>query len=92
MINIENLAQMTGFNRDEQPHIILNKEVCRTCSRHECVQACPAQCFSFNTASNRLDVAYENCLECGTCYVICDKKAIDWTYPRGGFGVQYRMT
>ncbi len=92
MINIENLAQMTRFNRDKQAHIILNKDLCRTCSHHACVQACPAKCYTLNTEANRLDVAYENCLECGTCYVICDKKAIDWTYPRGGFGVHYRMT
>jgi ferredoxin like protein len=92
MINIENLNQITKFEKDEQPHIILKKEICRMCGEHACVRACPAQCYTFNEATGRLDVVYENCLECGTCYVICDKKAVDWTYPRGGFGVSYRMT
>jgi ferredoxin like protein len=92
MINIENLSRITYFNRDEQSHIILNQEICRTCDQHSCVQACPAKCYTFNSAFNRLDVVYENCLECGTCYVICSKKAINWTYPRGGYGVCYRMT
>ena len=32
------------------------------------------------------------CLECGTCLIICEKGALDWKYPRGGFGVRYRLT
>ena len=46
----------------------------------------------FSEETKRLDVVYENCLECGTCYVICEKKALDWTYPRGGYGVCFRLT
>jgi ferredoxin like protein len=92
MINIENLTQITKFQPAEKSHIILNKEICQTCQEHACVQTCPAKCYSFDQSSNRLDVVYENCLECGTCYIICDKKAVDWTYPKGGYGVVYRLT
>jgi ferredoxin like protein len=92
MINIENLSQITRFDIDEQSHIIVNKEVCQSCSHHACVQACPAKCYTFTEETQRLDVVYDNCLECGTCMVVCEKKAIDWSYPRGGFGVCYRMT
>jgi ferredoxin like protein len=36
---------------------------------------------------------HDGCLECGTCYVVCGKDAFTrWRYPRGGFGVSYRMT
>jgi len=92
MINIENLSQITHFEVDVQPHIIVNKDVCRTCSDHPCVQACPANCYTYQPETRRLDVVYENCLECGTCWVICEKKALNWSYPRGGFGVNYRLT
>lgn len=92
MINIENLSQITRFNCDGQSHIILNKEVCSSCDNHACVAACPANCYLYDAETGRLDVVYENCLECGTCYVICDKKAIDWSYPRGGYGVHYRFS
>jgi ferredoxin like protein len=92
MINIENLNQITRFDIDEQSHIILNKEICGTCVDHACVQACPAKCYTYSEETHKLNVVYENCLECGTCMVICDKKAIDWSYPRGGFGVYYRLT
>ncbi len=92
MINIENLTQITKFKCDEQSHILVDKEICKTCDSRVCVQICPANCYTFNIETKRLDVVYETCLECGTCYVICDKKAIDWMYPRGGYGVQYRLT
>jgi ferredoxin like protein len=32
----------------------------------------------------------EGCLECGTCKVVCDRDAVSWRYPRGGYGVRYR--
>jgi ferredoxin like protein len=92
MINIENLTQMTRFVSDEQAHIILNKEICQTCEQHVCIQACPAKCYVLTVETQRMDVVWENCLECGTCLIICDKKAIDWSYPRGGYGVDYRIS
>jgi len=91
-MNIENLQQLTQFIIDEQPHIIVDKEKCRTCDHRACVRSCPANCFTWNEETNLLSVVYETCLECGTCYVICDKGALDWTYPRGGYGVNYRLT
>jgi ferredoxin like protein len=92
MINIENLKQITLFEVDIQPHIILDKEICKNCSHHACVQACPAKCYTLNADTKRLDVVYETCLECGTCMVICDRGALNWSYPRGGYGVRYRLT
>ena len=33
---------------------------------------------------------YEECFECGTCYMVCDSEgAITWTYPDGGHGVVF---
>jgi ferredoxin like protein len=89
---VEDLPQYTQFQPDDQPHIILNKELCVSCDHHACVHSCPAQCYTYNEDTNRIDVVYETCLECGTCYVICDRGAVDWSYPRGGYGVHYRMT
>ena len=91
-MNIENIQQLTQFIIDEKPHIIVDKEICRSCDHRACVQSCPANCFAWNEETNLLSVVYETCLECGTCYVVCDKGALDWTYPRGGYGVNYRLT
>jgi ferredoxin like protein len=91
-MNIENLTQMTQFQVDAQPHIVVNKDICKTCDHRACVKTCPARCYTWDEAARLLSVVYENCLECGTCHVICDKGALDWTYPRGGYGVVYRLT
>jgi ferredoxin like protein len=91
-VNIDDLPQLTQFIIDEQPHIIVDREICRTCEHRACVLSCPANCYTWNEETGSLSVVYENCLECGTCYVICDNGAIDWSYPRGGYGVNYRLT
>jgi ferredoxin like protein len=91
-MNIEALQQLTQFIIDQQPHIVIDKEICRSCDHRACVSSCPASCFTWNEETNLMSVVYETCLECGTCYVVCDKGALDWSYPRGGYGVNYRLT
>jgi len=91
-MNIENIQQLTQFIIDEKPHIVIDREICRSCDHRACVQTCPANCYTWNEETNLMSVVYETCLECGTCYVVCDKGALDWSYPRGGYGVNYRLT
>ena len=36
---------------------------------------------------------YEQCFECGTCYLVCNTEgAITWTYPEGGHGVVFHRS
>jgi ferredoxin like protein len=91
-MNIEDLPQLTQFQIDEQSHIVLDKEICKSCDHHACVNSCPANCYTFNEETKRIDIVYETCLECGSCHVICDKGAVNWSYPRGGYGVCFRLT
>jgi ferredoxin like protein len=91
-VNIEDLTQLTQFQADDRPHIVVDKDICRSCDHRACVTACPANCYTFNEETKLLSVVWETCLECGTCYVLCDKGALDWSYPRGGCGVCYRLT
>lgn len=91
-MNIDDLTQLTQFQVDDLPHIIVNKDICERCDHHACVQACPAHCYTYNEETGLLSIVYETCLECGTCLVICEKGALDWNYPRGGYGVCYRLT
>ena len=91
-MNIDDLQQMTQFQVDEKSHIIIDKEICKSCDHRACVPGCPANCYTWDEETQLLSVVYETCLECGTCYVICDKGALDWAYPRGGYGVCFRLT
>jgi ferredoxin like protein len=88
----DRLFEITSYQIDKEPHIIVNREICATCNHKACAYTCPAGCYQWNENYKRVDFAYEACLECGTCLVICDKGALEWNYPRGGFGVRYRLT
>jgi ferredoxin like protein len=91
-MNVEDLPQLTQFCADDRTHIVIDQNKCRECDSRECVQACPAGCYAFNEETRLLSVVYESCLECGTCRIICDKGALNWSYPRGGYGVLFRLT
>ena len=55
-----------------------------------CVTACPADLF-VPTADGAILFNYEQCFECGTCYLVCNTEgAITWRYPEGGYGVVFR--
>ena len=67
----------------------VDSDRCRSCTTQACVTACPANLFA-PTADGGILFNYEECFECGTCYMVCNEEgAIDWTYPDGGYGVVF---
>ncbi|MCE5243605.1 MAG: ferredoxin family protein [Syntrophobacteraceae bacterium] len=86
--------QLLGLDKflvdDDHAHIAAKREVCRSCQGKPCVNACPAGLYTLKEGELSFDHA--GCLECGTCRVVCPQsgKALEWSYPRGGFGVQFR--
>ena len=78
------------FEVDEgQPHILINNELCKNCKEKSCLLVCPASLYS--EQNGEIIVEWAGCLECGTCRAVCSRKAIQWVYPRGGFGIIYRQ-
>ena len=70
-------------------HIVVDSRMCAGCSTRGCVVACPANLF-VPTADGGLVFNYEQCFECGTCYLVCNEEgAITWNYPEGGHGVVF---
>ena len=66
-----------------EPHIVVDTAICQDCSTRECIVACPANLF-VPTADGGILFNYEQCFECGTCYLVCNKEgAISWSYPDG---------
>jgi ferredoxin like protein len=78
------------FNVDRERHISVNQEKCKRCKERYCLYVCPAHVYSLNK-QGEIELDLDGCLECGTCSVACVRGAVDWNYPRGGFGVQYRF-
>jgi ferredoxin like protein len=86
---IQEKVDTVRFNIHKEPHITLDTEVCKTCDTTACVYVCPANLF--NIVNGEMLFVYDNCFECGTCYVACGNQAIHWSYPQGGYGVSFRQ-
>ena len=86
------LLSLNKFNVDEdEAHIELNKENCRTCTDRPCLYVCPAVLYKLDK-NGEISFDYAGCLECGTCRVMCKNEGIiKWVYPRGTFGVNFRF-
>lgn len=89
---VDDIFDLVSYRLNSEPHIRLKQEVCRGCLHRACTFACPARCYTYSEERDRIDFAYEACLECGTCLLLCDRGALDWSYPVGGCGVRYRLT
>ena len=80
------------FRIAERPHIIVDSGRCEGCATQACVTACPADLF-VPTSDGRILFNYEQCFECGTCYMVCASEgALTWSYPEGGHGVVFRRS
>lgn len=78
------------FRVSPSAHITVESELCRSCTTRACVTVCPANLFA-ETADGGILFNYEQCFECGTCYMVCNTQgAIRWSYPEGGYGVVFR--
>ncbi len=88
--SFEDRMATVEFRVAEKAHITVDSDVCRSCTTRACVTACPANLF-VPTSDGGVLFNYEQCFECGTCYLVCNEAgAITWTYPEGGHGVVYR--
>jgi ferredoxin like protein len=78
------------FKNDQESHIIIHQEICQECDLKPCLSICPAGLYTISEETGEIQIEYTGCLECGSCRVACPSRALEWNYPRGGFGVQYR--
>lgn len=89
-MNIEDKLFRNRYKVDqERPHITVNKDLCKDCESHFCLFCCPVQNYMLDEEGN-LSFSWVGCVECGACRIACDRGAITWDYPRGGFGICFR--
>lgn len=88
-MKLEDKMYLTNFKRDETSHLEVDNEKCAQCVEKPCLHICPAN--NYVEEEGTVVVSYEGCFECGACRIACLKGAINWKYPRGGFGVCYRF-
>lgn len=89
---IDDILMSLKYYVDEQEtHLrIKSQEVCRKCVGKGCLYFCPVGAYRLQ-ANGDVQVAYQSCIECGSCRVMCLENNIEWKYPRGGFGVAYKF-
>ena len=91
-LSFESLMGSVEFRVHEQAHIVVDDRKCVDCSVRGCIAACPANLF-VPTADGGILFNYEQCFECGTCYLVCNEEgAISWSYPEGGHGVVFHAS
>lgn len=77
------------FKPGKEPHIRIKPGLERDPRLKPAIKACPAGLYTEN-AEGEVLLSAEGCLECGTCRLLCGLEVLDWNYPEGGDGVQYR--
>jgi len=79
------------YSPDTESHLNPDQEQCKLCENRNCTYICPAGVYEWSEEEQKLIINYENCLECGACRIACERKAIDWKYPKGTKGVTFKQ-
>lgn len=87
-MEIEDKLSKVRFNIDIQAHIEIDMSRCKTCPEKPCLYCCPVKNYVLD--EEELQFSWQGCLECGACRIVCPNGAVEWKYPRGGFGVCFR--
>jgi ferredoxin like protein len=89
-LNIDDLLMQVRYNIDARgPHIVLNNTTCQGCGHRSCLYVCPVRAYRWE--EDHIALHCERCMECGACLHVCDRSALIWGYPKGGFGVCFRL-
>lgn len=78
------------FKPGKTSHIRIKSGMERDRRLSPAVFLCPAGLYAENE-KGEFTLNLEGCLECGTCLIACGREVLDWDYPEGGFGVQFRL-
>ena len=85
------LMTLKYFIDEEEAHLwIKEHDVCERCEDKPCLTFCPVGVYTLGH-DGKIQVAYQSCVECGSCRVGCPYLNIGWELPRGGFGVAYKF-
>ncbi len=91
-VYIDDMLMSLKYYIDEhQAHLqIANPQVCAHCESKGCLFFCPVGAYR-EAEGGKVQIAYQSCIECGSCRVMCPHNNVEWKYPRGGYGVAYKF-
>ncbi len=90
--SIEDRLYTVKYNDAGESHLdVKDAAVCSTgCTTYECETVCPADVWHA-VEGDVPTIAYENCLECGSCRWACPHDNVEWDYPETGNGVSFKF-
>ena len=89
-MNINDKLATLKYNKDNESHLKVDDDICMRCKEKFCTYICPANVYEWNDKKAKMNIRYENCLECGACKIACERKNIEWHYPEPEFGVKFK--
>lgn len=79
-----------SFTTDHDSHIAVDQaRALASGSGALIVRICPAGVYR-EEPDGTISADYAACLECGACLAVAAPGALEWHYPRGAMGVEYR--
>lgn len=78
------------FKPSEKFHISIKLGMNKDSRLKKMISVCPAGLYTENS-DGEVSISEDGCLECGTCLVVCGSDVLEWFYPIGGTGVQFRF-
>ncbi len=89
--SLEDRLYTVKYEDPGESHLdVKQPEMCQqACETDDCVEVCPAGVWRTDD-DGVPTIAYENCLECGSCRFACHRDNVIWTYPERGAGVTYK--
>ena len=85
------LMSLKYFVDEHESHIrIVSPQLCVNCESRGCLFFCPVGAYR-EQEDGQVQIAYQSCIECGSCRVMCPLANVRWRYPRGGYGVAYKF-
>jgi ferredoxin like protein len=88
-LTLEDRLYLVRSKHDKLSHIEVDQEAFKQAEEPAILYICPAKVYERNEETGECIVNFENCLECGSCQVVCPD-IVKWKNPRGGFGVSYQ--
>jgi NAD-dependent dihydropyrimidine dehydrogenase PreA subunit len=78
-------VEWTGGTGD---FVRVDPDRCNGCA--DCMRVCLGGCFTVEKKKARV-VSLAECMECGSCWYICERGAILFSWPKGGTGFRTRF-
>ena len=83
-----NKRKLVNVNQASSDHIRHDRERCTDCGN--CVMICSMNLWQIRSGKVQLAEDYKKyCLECASCFQVCDQGAVNFTFPEAGHGVIY---